>query len=244
MRVQLHTSPPHACSYLPDQQARLHIVDASNTASTTGAATYANLIEHGFRRSGLMVYRPHCPQCTRCLPLRVPTATFTPSRSQRRAMQQHQELHVRLLPLAFQADHYALYQRYQQQRHSHGAAQLVSEEEYHDFILSSPVDSFLAEFRDAAGALKIVALTDCLSQALSAVYTFYAPEAGTSYGSYAILWQLAQAQRWSLPHLHLGYWVAGSAKMQYKARFQPCEVLQNGRWQALPAKNITSRLFT
>lgn len=232
LRVQLYTSPAHACSYLPNQEARLQLLAPQNTVDT---AIYAQLIEHGFRRSGLTVYRPHCKRCASCVPLRVPTATFTPTRSQRRAMQQHQALQVRLLPLAFQADHYALYQRYQQQRHGNGSAPPISEEEYHDFILASPVDSFLAEFRDATGALKIVALSDCLPQALSAVYTFYAPEAGASYGSYAILWQLAQARRWGLPHLHLGYWVAGSAKMQYKARFRPCEVLLDGHWQPISA---------
>lgn len=202
-----------------------------NTIST---AAYAQLIEHGFRRSGLTIYRHRCQHCASCLPLRVPSDAFRPTRSQRRAMQQHQALQVRLLPLAFQADHYALYQHYQQQRHGNASASAMSEQEYHDFILSSPLDSFLAEFRDAAGALKIVALTDCLPQALSAVYTFYALDASSSYGNYAILWQLAQARRWGLPHLHLGYWVAGSARMQYKARFRPCEVLLDGRWQAIP----------
>lgn len=231
LRVQLYTSPAHACSYLPNQAAHLQLLGPQNTVDT---ATYAQLIEHGFRRSGLTVYRPHCKHCTSCVPLRVSTATFTPTRNQRRAMQQHQALQVRLLPLAFRADHYALYQHYQQQRHGNGSAPPISKEEYHDFILASPVDSFLAEFRDATGALKIVALTDCLPQALSAVYTFYAPEADASYGSYAILWQLAQARHWGLPHLHLGYWIAGSTKMQYKARFRPCEALLNGRWQAMP----------
>lgn len=241
LRLQLHSSPPHACSYLPDQEARLQILaplDALPPPHTLGSAAYAQLIDRGFRRSGLTIYRPHCAHCAHCLPLRVPTATFAPTRSQRRALQQHQHLQVRLLPLAFQADHYALYQHYQQQRHSDGAvspAEPVTERDYRDFILSSPVDSFLAEFRDPAGALKIVALTDYLPQALSAVYTFYAPEPAASYGNYAILWQLAQARRWGLPYLHLGYWVAGSAKMQYKARFQPCEILLDGHWQPPPA---------
>ena len=126
----------------------------------------------------------------------------------------------------------SLYCHYQQQRHGEICTQTNSEQEYREFILASNVNSFLAEFRNKDGALKIVALVDRLPQALSAVYTFYAQEPGTSYGTHAILWQIAQARHWQLPHVHLGYWIADSAKMRYKAHFQPCELLHGRQWQA------------
>ena len=231
--LRLYTSAPYDCSYLPAEKARMQVLDPQATADT---AIYAELIEQGFRRSGLSIYRPACPHCQRCLPLRVPVNRFTPNRSQRRAIQQHAALQVRLLPLVFQPEHYALYQQYQQQRHADCVADNApenGEQEYRDFILASPVDSFLAEFRTPAGQLKIVALTDCLPRALSAVYTFYANNPGASYGTYAILWQIAQARYWGLPHLHLGYWIENSAKMHYKSRFQPYEVLDQGGWHSL-----------
>ena len=236
--LRLYTSAPYACSYLAAEKARMQVLDPQATADT---AIYAELIEQGFRRSGLSIYRPACAHCQRCLPLRVPVDRFIPNRSQRRAIQQHAALQVRLLPRVFQPEHYTLYQQYQQQRHADCVADHASEnseQEYRDFILASPVDSFLAEFRTPAGQLKIVALIDRLPRALSAVYTFYANDPGASYGTYAILWQITQTRYWRLPHLYLGYWIENSAKMQYKSRFQPCEVLHQSGWRSLKKSSM------
>jgi arginine-tRNA-protein transferase len=37
-----------------------------------------------------------------------------------------------------------------------------------------------------------------------------------------------------LPLVYLGYWVRGSRKMDYKARFQPLESLSPSGWKRLP----------
>jgi arginine-tRNA-protein transferase len=135
--------------------------------------------------------------------------------------------------LAFDAEHYALYLRYQQHRHPGGGMDQDSREQYQHFLLHSNVATELVEFRDG-GTLKIVSLVDRLPDGLSSVYTFFDPSMlGSSYGTYSILWQIERCRALGLPHLYLGYWIATSPKMAYKAGFRPIEGLRDSGWERL-----------
>ncbi|AWB34188.1 arginyltransferase [Orrella marina] len=232
--IQFYATAPYQCSYLPDQMARSQVAAPGHMIH---AGTFSELVDKGFRRSGLFTYRPHCDQCKACLPIRIDCERFVPTRSQRRAWKSHGSLESRVMELAWSPEHYDLYWRYQQTRHPGGGMDEDSRSQYSQFLLASRVNSRLIEFRDPDRVLRMVSIIDILDQGLSSVYTFYDPESSGSLGTYGIIWQVEQCRKLGLPWLYLGYWIAQSRKMAYKSRFRPAQYFVNGNWEEFPEQS-------
>lgn len=232
--LQFYSTSSYPCSYLDGRIARSQVASAEGGIQD---AQYSYLIRHGFRRSGAHVYRPHCDHCQACTSIRVAVDAYQPNRSQRRAWAQHAHLQARVSEPWFSEEHYALYQRYQRARHSGGGMDQDDVAQYVDFLLTSEVSTLMVEFREPGtdgrdGLLQMVSIIDAISDGLSAVYTFYAPQPGQNLGTFNVMWQIRYARALGLNYLYLGYWIEDCAKMSYKSRFRPHELFAHGRWTA------------
>ncbi|MEY3572272.1 MAG: arginyltransferase [Burkholderiaceae bacterium] len=227
-RLQFYVTAPYPCSYIEGRKARSQVATPNHLIQSR---VYSDLVQLGFRRSGVFSYRPYCDNCRACQPIRVPVAAFEPSKTQLRTWRRLSgRLQAQEVPLMFSDEHYALYLRYQSGRHMGGGMDQDSRDQYAQFLLQSQVDTRLLTFREN-GRLVMVSLIDRLQNGLSAVYTFFDPDlAKTSLGTFGVLWQIAECQRLGLDYVYLGYYIEESPKMSYKARFRPAEVLSQGQW--------------
>ena len=228
--LKVYTTYPHSCSYLEGQEATTLFVDPRQEVDQS---LYSNLSVLGFRRSGNHLYRPHCANCDACIPARIPISTFSPNRTQRRAISRNRDLVVEACDDIRDEAAFDLYRRYIDQRHADGDMYPPDREQYHSFLNNAWECTRYHRFYDE-GKLTAIAVIDELLDGLSAIYTFFDPNAEQrSLGRYAILWQIERARELNLDYLYLGYWIRGCRKMAYKSEYRPLEIYLNGRWSTL-----------
>lgn len=228
--LRFFATAPRPCSYLPGRTAISVFADPQARLSTS---LYQHLTLYGFRRSGNDLYVPACPGCSACVPVRIPVADFKASRNQQRVWRRNADFDWEIGTPTADPALFQLYRDYLWQRHPGGGMEDTSEEDYRRFLTSDWCDSFwLVGKLDRRPV--VVAITDDLHDALSAVYTFFDPALKRhSLGTLAILRQIELAKDMQRDWLYLGYWIAGSEKMRYKSRFRPLEGYRQGRWQVI-----------
>ena len=229
--LRLFHTGEHPCGYWPERNARDLVLDPRDARLPS---FYPTALSWGFRRSGDIVYRPHCLGCQACVAVRIPVADFQPDRSQRRCAQRNAHVDTRIVAAVRSEEHLALYRRYLSARHPLGGMDDHGAIEFDQFLIGSWARGRFIELREE-GRLLAVAVTDLLPQALSAVYTFYDPAlVERGLGTLAILRQIEWARRDGLSHIYLGYWIDGHRKMDYKRRFRPLEQFNGRQW--VPAR--------
>jgi leucyl-tRNA---protein transferase len=194
------------------------------------------LTHSGFRRSQMIAYRPACDGCSACVSVRIVANEFYASRGERRISRRNSDLIRSEAPPEATREQFALLRAYLDSRHSGGGMSDMGLFDYVAMVEETPVKTHLVEYRRRApngevGGLIACALTDVLRDGLSMVYSFFHPgEDARSLGTFMILDHIATARARGLAYVYLGYWVSGSPKMAYKARFRPLEALGAEGW--------------
>ena len=227
--IGLTVLPDVPCPYLPGRVETLRAV----MASRIDAGTYRAFMDAGFRRSGRMIYQPVCRDCRECRTIRLATADFVPTASQRRCFRKNGDLTVNVAaPLLTdeKADLYARYVREWHRRPDDGDAESLRR-----FLYDSPTDTLEFTYRDPAGRLLAVGICDVSAASLSSVYFYFDPaDAARGLGTFGVLKEIEWARAAGIGYYYLGFWVRDCPDMSYKANFRPAEVLgEDGRFYAI-----------
>jgi leucyl-tRNA---protein transferase len=232
---------PAPCPYLPGRSERKVFTELKGAHSD---ALNDALGRIGFRRSQTVAYRPSCLDCQACVSVRVVADDFAPSSTQKRNMKRNADLVTSLCRPWSTSEQFELLQRYLGVRHPGGGMATMDEVDYADMVEHTPVTSYIIEYREPSadgvtpGRLVGACLTDKQGDGLSMIYSFYEPEhtTRTGLGNYIILDHIRRASEMELPYVYLGYWVEGSARMQYKVRYRPMERLGRNGWERISAE--------
>ncbi len=214
------------CPYLADREFH-----AFHPHPAPAPARYRELMDAGFRRSGGHLYRPMCPGCDGCRPVRVDATAFRPRDDQRRCARRNSDLIVTWQARGLDDERRALFAAYQVA--IHGKA--VEPDGADHLIEDGGVAGGELHARDADGRLLAVSICDRFADALSSVYCYYDPDQPRrALGTFMALAEIDSCRANGLRWWYLGFLVRGSPKMEYKARYRPQEVFEGGRWVRYP----------
>ena len=233
LKAQFYLTAPQACAYLEGREER----KVFTTLNGQSAVSVNNALSHkGFRRSQSVIYRPACVGCSACMSIRIPVAQFQPSRTQKRLIKRNSDLERRPCEAWATESQFALFRRYLNSRHADGGMADMDAFDYASMVDETPVNSMVVEYlqkdpRSGEDRLIAACLSDILGDGLSMVYSFFDPDYDQrSLGTFMILDHIDMAREMALAHVYLGYWVAGSRKMDYKISFRPFELCDGTRW--------------
>lgn len=215
---------PAKCPYGLDRLAVYHQAGFSFLPP----AILDEFLAAGYRRNGNTIYAMCCPDCTACVPIRLATTTFRPSRNMRRVRERNQDLDIGVGPLEVTPEKLHLLDRFLSSRYPGRPG--TAQDYYSGFFVNSLAPTMEISFR-LSGQLVGVSIVDLAPPSLSAVYFYFDPAfEKRSPGTFNILYLTELAKREHCEYLYLGFWIDAVAAMAYKARFRPHSLLVNGEW--------------
>jgi len=212
------------CPYGLPYQATFH----QASFAPLGERVMELFLAAGYRRNGNCLYHMRCKECSACIPLRLHTTDFIPSRSQKRIVKKNTDLTITLLPLRASKDALELCEKFLIARYPKENNNAVGY--YRDFFLNSIVNSAQLQFR-IGDRLVGVSIIDIGSNWVNAVYFYFDPdESKRSLGTLNICNLVNICQEWGVDHLYLGYLIHNVSAMNYKKNFSPYYLFLDNKW--------------
>jgi arginine-tRNA-protein transferase len=214
------------CPYLPGRQKRYEYFIAGQLNSVE----ISHYLDLGWRKFGLYYFRPACPDCCACTPLRIPVAEFLPSRSQRRILKKGASLTAHFGALRLSDRAFAIYR-------DHSSRRFGQDPDAEDFILNFYVPSCPSMQTEihVNGEMAGIGFLDRGDNCLSSVYfCFDTDYAEFNLGTFSVIKEIEQARAMGLTYYYLGYYVAGCRSLAYKDLFRARQHFdwQSQSWQA------------
>jgi arginine-tRNA-protein transferase len=157
-------------------------------------------------------------------------AEFVPTKSQRRTLRRNADLTLRIGQPELNDEKVAVYQRYLEHQHP-ASPQSADPDGLREFLYQQVVDTMEVNYLKD-GRVIAASILDTSEQSVSSVYHYFEPaESRRSLGVFSVLAEIELTRQWGVPYYYMGYWVAGSRTMDYKANYRPHEVLVDGQWR-------------
>ena len=201
------------------------------------------MLSRGWRRFGLQYFRPECVGCAECVSLRIPVATFRPTKSQRRAWRKCAHLRIEISHPQVNEERLELFRAWHAMREETRGwkpSPMDADEYAATFCPPNACAREMAYFDGSR--LVALGLVDVTPNAVSSIYFFYHPDAAPwSPGVASVLFEIEWARQQGCAHLYLGYRVLGCPSTAYKSLYGPHELLtERTAWRAEPAWEPTA----
>ena len=231
---QFFATSPTPCPYVAGLAEQKLVLELK---TEDAGAFFGELSRAGFRRSHGLAYKPTCKGCNSCVPVRIPVDGFEDSRSLRRIRNRNSDLTAHERPPKATEEQFILFKRYLTRRHGESDMAEMGWRDYRAMVEDTPIDSAIIEHRGENGLPEAAVLIDLADDSISAVYSYFDPDQPRrSLGVYMVLDLVRRAQKLGLSHVYLGYWIEGSATMDYKRRFPGLEALEDAVWRPIEAE--------
>lgn len=213
------------CSYIDGLKAKLEYIAVDECP----VDIYQAFLERGWRRFGLLNFRPICDGCTKCDSLRIIVDEFETSKSMRKVRAKNKNTKVLINKPSVTREKIELYDAYHRERSSKKGWEYkhTGEKEYFDMLVNGQNDFAFEVCFYIDDVLAGVDYIDIGVDGISAVYFIANPKYYKySLGVFSLLIQIELAKHAGLKYIYLGYGVRENNSLNYKYRYEPLEILE------------------